>query len=127
MIAAANLTNRWPLQGDPTRLTAAAAVLRAGDVDRIFGTRFPGEYVLIAVARLLDSLAYKIHERVDVGHEVVSAATEIAEHVLAHVLAHVPTDGRPLDHVAGHSRPPAPTGHVAALSTHMQPAEENVR
>jgi hypothetical protein len=31
MTTATELTNHWPLHGDPTRLTAAAAVLRAGD------------------------------------------------------------------------------------------------
>jgi hypothetical protein len=85
MTTATELTNHWPLRGDPTRLTAAAAVLRAGDAEQIFGTRFPGEYVMASVARLLETLALKIHEHVDLGHEVVSAATDIAEHVLAYV------------------------------------------
>ena len=85
MTAADDLADRWPLHGDPTRLRAAAAVLRAGDAHQIFGTRFPGEYVMAAVARLLDAVANELHERVDVGHDVVSAATEIAEHVLAYV------------------------------------------
>jgi hypothetical protein len=82
---AADLANRWPLHGDPTRLTPAAAVLRAGDAEQIFGTRFPGEYVMSSVARLLEAVAIKIHEHVDLGHDVVSAATEIAEHALAYV------------------------------------------
>ena len=77
--------NRWPLHGDPKRLTAAAAVLRAGDAEQIFGTRFPGEYVMTSVARLLEAVAIKVHEHVDLGHDVMSAATEIAEHVLAYV------------------------------------------
>lgn len=87
MIDAAELDNRWPLHGDPTRLTAAAAVLRGGDAHQIFGTRFPGEYVMVAVARLLDAVAHEIRDQVDVGHDVVSAATEIAEHVLSYVSA----------------------------------------
>jgi hypothetical protein len=85
MTAGADRTNRWPLHGDPMRLIAAAGVLRAGDAEQIFGTRFPGEYVMTSVARLLEALAYQMSEHVDVGHEVVSAATEIAEHVLAYV------------------------------------------
>jgi hypothetical protein len=64
---------------------AAAAVLRAGNAEQTFGTRFPGEYVMTGAARLLETLARKIHEHVDLGHEVVAAATDIAEHVLAYV------------------------------------------
>ena len=85
MIDGVDLTNRWPLHGDPTRLDAAAAVLRSGDARQILGNRFPGEFVVIAVARLLEAVAFQLDERVDVGREVVSAATEIAEHVLAYV------------------------------------------
>jgi hypothetical protein len=80
-----DLTHHWPLRGDPTRLYAAAAALRAGDAEQTIGTRFPGEYVMAGVARLLETLARKIQEHVDLGHEVVSAATDIAEHVLATV------------------------------------------
>ena len=85
MTSAVDPTNRWPLHGDPTRLIAAAAVLRAGDAEQIFGTRFPGEFVMTGVARLLEVLADRIHEHVDLGHDLASAATEIAEHVLAYV------------------------------------------
>ena len=85
MTAAPEFTNRWPLHGDPLRFTAAAAVLRAGDAEQIFGTRFPGEYVMISVARLLDALANKIRQHADLGYEVVSAATELAEHALTYV------------------------------------------
>jgi len=85
MTAAAEFTNRWPLHGDPSRFMAAAAVLRAGDAEQIFGTRFPGEYVMISVARLLDALANEIRQQADLGYEVVSAATELAEHALTYV------------------------------------------
>lgn len=85
MTTANDLTNHWPLHGDPTRLSAAAAVLRHGDAEQIFGAKFPGEYVMAGVARLLETLAYKMHEHVDLGHEVVSAATDIAEHILKYV------------------------------------------
>jgi hypothetical protein len=80
--AGRELTNHWPVSGDPVRLATAAALLRAGDAERIFGTRYPGEYVLTGVARLLEAVAAKIREHVDLGHEVVSATTEIAEHAL---------------------------------------------
>ena len=85
MTTAAEFTNRWPLHGDPLRFMAAAAALRAGDAERIFGSRFPGEYVMSSVARLLDALADTIREHDDLGYEVVSAATELAEHALAYV------------------------------------------
>ena len=85
MIPAAELADRRPLHGDPGRLLAAAAVLRAADAEQIFGTRFPGEYVMISVARLLDALANEIRQQADLGYEVVSAATELAEHALAYV------------------------------------------
>ena len=84
-MTAATDTNRRPVQGDPMRLTAAAAVLRAGDAEQIFGTRFPGEYVMSSVARLLEALAYKIRDQADLGYEVISAATELAEHALAYL------------------------------------------
>lgn len=96
-----DLSNHWPLHGDPTRLSAAAAVLRHSDAEQIFGARFPGEYVMASVARLLETLAYKMHEHVDLGHEVVSAATDIAEHVLSHV----PTDRQSSSDAAYHASP----------------------
>jgi len=37
---------------------------------------------MTGVARLLEAVAAKIREHVDLGHEVVSATTEIAEHAL---------------------------------------------
>jgi len=85
MTTPTDLTNHWPLHGDPTRMYAAAAVLRAGNAEQIFGTRFPGEYVMAGVARLLETVARNIHAHVDLGHEVVAAATDIAEHVLAYI------------------------------------------
>ena len=57
MTTPTELTNHWPLHGDPTRMYAAAAVLRAGNAEQIFGTRFPGEYVMAGVARLLETVA----------------------------------------------------------------------
>jgi hypothetical protein len=88
MIDPADLDNHRPLQGDPARLLAAAAVLRAGDASQIFGTRFPGEFVMPGVAQLLEAVAARIQENTDLGHAVVSAATGVAEHVLAYVPRH---------------------------------------
>jgi hypothetical protein len=79
------LTNRWVLRGDPARLTEAAAALRAVPAEEIFGDRYPGEYVKAAVARLLDSIAREMRTENRLGHDVVSAATELAEHAIAYV------------------------------------------
>lgn len=93
MVTAAQWTrptspNHWSLLGDPTRLRTAAAALRSSDAEQVFGVRFPGEYVMAGVARLLDAVASRMDEHADLGHEVVSVATEIAEHVLNYVPPH---------------------------------------
>jgi hypothetical protein len=80
-----DLGDERPLHGDPARLIAAAAVLRAGDAAQIFGERFPGEFVMFGVAQLLEAVAAKMQEQADLGHSVVSAATGLAEHVLTYV------------------------------------------
>jgi hypothetical protein len=80
-----DLTNRWAIRGDPSRLMEAAAALRSARAEQIFGTRFPGEYVMSGIARLLDSLAREMRVNDTLSHETVSAATEIAEHVLTHL------------------------------------------
>ena len=80
--------NHWSLLGDPTRLRTAAAALRSSDAEQVFGVRFPGEYVMAGVARLLDAVTSRMDEHADLGHEVVSVATEIAEHVLNYVPPH---------------------------------------
>ena len=40
---------------------------------------------MTSVARLLEAIAHKLDEHADLGHEVVSAATALAEHALAYV------------------------------------------
>jgi hypothetical protein len=80
-----DLTNRWTIHGDPARLTEAAAALRGARAEQIFGSRLPGEYVLSGVARLLDSIAREMRTNNTLGHDVVSAATEMSEHVLDHL------------------------------------------
>lgn len=80
-----DLTNRWAIRGDPGRLTEAAAALRGARAEQIFGARFPGEYVMSGIARLLDSLAREMRDNDTLGHDVVSAATELSEHVIAYL------------------------------------------
>jgi hypothetical protein len=80
-----DLANRWGIRGNPARLTEAAAALRGARAEQVFGARFPGEYVMSAVARLLDSLAREMRDNDTLGHDVVSAADEISGHVLAYV------------------------------------------
>jgi hypothetical protein len=80
-----DLTSRWAIRGDPARLTEAAAALRGTRAEQIFGARFPGEYVVSGIARLLDSLAREMRENHDLSHDLVSAATELSEHVLAYL------------------------------------------
>jgi hypothetical protein len=80
-----DLSNRWAIRGDPARLTEAAAALRGARAEEIFGARSPGEYVMSGIARLLDSLAREMRDNRAISHDVVSAATEMAGHVLAYV------------------------------------------
>ncbi|GAA5132963.1 hypothetical protein [Pseudonocardia adelaidensis] len=80
-----DLSKPWAIHGDPDRLVEAAAALRRARPEDVFGSRYPGEYVMSAVARLLDSLAHEMRETDGLGHDVVSAATELSEHVIAYV------------------------------------------
>jgi hypothetical protein len=80
-----DLTNRWSIRGDPALLTEAAAALRGARAEQIFEARFPGEYVMSGIARLLDSLAREMRDNGTLGHDVVSAATEMSRHVLAYL------------------------------------------
>jgi hypothetical protein len=80
-----DFTNRWAIRGDPTRLTEAAAALRSARAEQIFGARFPGEYIMSGIARLLDSLAREMRDDGTLGHDVVSSATEISEHILVYL------------------------------------------
>jgi hypothetical protein len=80
-----DLTNRWAIHGDPARLTEAAATLRSARAEQVFGARFPGEYIMSGIARLLDSLAREMRDNGTLGHEVVSAATEVSGHILTYL------------------------------------------
>jgi hypothetical protein len=83
--------NRWRIHGDPARFAEAAAVVRSAQAEEVFGSRFPGEFVMVGLARVLDALAREVRDDPGLGHDVVSAATDLA----AHVLAYVPCEGRP--------------------------------
>jgi len=78
-------TNRWTIRGDPARLTEAAAALRGTRAEQVFGARFPGEYVMSGIARLLDTLAREMRDNSNLSHDVVSAATQMSEHVLTYL------------------------------------------
>jgi hypothetical protein len=78
-------TNYWPIHGDPALLAEAAAALRSARVEQVFAGRFPGEYVMPGIARLLDSLAREMRDNGALGHDVVSAAAEVSRHILAYL------------------------------------------
>ena len=80
-----DVMNRWTIRGDPARLTEAAAALRGVPAEQVFGARFPGEYVMSGIARLLDSVAREMRKNGALSRDVVSAATEMAEHILAYL------------------------------------------
>ncbi|WP_345382593.1 hypothetical protein [Pseudonocardia yuanmonensis] len=83
-----DFSNRWTLRGDPALLMEAATALRGARAEQIFDERFPGEYVLSGVARLLESLAHEMRIAGDdsaLSHAVVSAATDISGHVLRYL------------------------------------------
>jgi hypothetical protein len=80
-----DLADRWTIRGDPARLTEAAEALRGTRAEQIFGARYPGEYVMSGIARLLDSLAREMRDNDTLSHDVVSAAAEMSEHVLAYL------------------------------------------
>ena len=82
-------TSSWGLHGDPALLVEAARRLRLGIEKGVYRSQPPGEYAMFGIARLLDAIAFSM--RVDGGAHagVVSAATEVAQHVLKYVL---PTD-----------------------------------
>jgi hypothetical protein len=81
-----DLRSRWTIRGDPDLLTEAATALRSARAEQVFGARFPGEYVMSGIARLLESLADEM--RIDnsaLTREVVSAATDMSGHVLRYL------------------------------------------
>jgi hypothetical protein len=80
-----DFTNRWAIHGDPARLTEAAEALRGARAEHIFGARFPGEYVMSGIARLLDSIAREMRDNGTLSHGVVSAATEMSGHILTYL------------------------------------------
>jgi hypothetical protein len=82
-MAADDLTNSWTIHGDPTRLAQAAASLRRARPEQVFGARSADQYIMPGIARLLDCLAYEMRHNGTLGHDVVSAATEVSGHIIA--------------------------------------------
>ncbi|GAA0947931.1 hypothetical protein [Virgisporangium aurantiacum] len=82
-------TSPWGLRGDPALLVEAARRLRLGIEKGVYRSQPPGEYAMFGIARLLDAIALsmRVDGRTHTG--VVSAANEVAQHVLKYVL---PTD-----------------------------------
>lgn len=81
----ADSTGRWALRGDPALLTEAATALRVARAEQIFGDRFPGEYVMSGIARLLEAIAREMRDKDSLSHGVVSAASDISAHVLRYL------------------------------------------
>jgi hypothetical protein len=81
-----DLRSRWTIRGDPALLAEAATALRGTRPEQIFGARFPGEYVMSGIARLLEALADEMHvDNSALTREVVSAAADISGHVLKYL------------------------------------------
>jgi hypothetical protein len=79
-------TAPWSLHGEQERLVEAARILRYGIELGLYRSNPLGEYGMFGVARLLDALAHSLHTRNDVHHTVVSAAMEVADHVVTYLL-----------------------------------------
>ena len=73
------------IRGEPKLLTSAAAGLRSSPVGRRDGAPLPGAFVMFGIARLLDTLAAAMRGPHGLPHEVVSAAEDLAQHVLTYL------------------------------------------
>jgi hypothetical protein len=76
----------WTIRGRPGLLVEAAAQLRGSPAGRRDSAPMPGEFVMFGVARLLDTLAVAMEGERDLPHDVVSAAEELAHHVLTYIV-----------------------------------------
>jgi hypothetical protein len=76
----------WSIRGEPALLVEAAARLRGSPAGRRDAAPLPGEFVMFGVARLLDTLAVAMEGERDLPHDVVSAAEELAHHVLTYIV-----------------------------------------
>lgn len=91
-------TPSWGSHRDPTPLVEAARRLRLGIEKGIYRNQPPGEYAMFGIARLLDAIAFSM--RVDGGTHsgVMTAATEVAHHVLTYL----PPSGAPVPDRTAH-------------------------
>jgi hypothetical protein len=76
----------WGIHGDAGLLVEAARRLRLGIAAGVYRSRPPGEYAMFGVARLLDAVAFSMRVDGATHPRVVSAATEVAHHVLTYQL-----------------------------------------
>jgi hypothetical protein len=76
----------WSIRGESALLVEAAAQLRGSPAGRRDAAPLPGEFVMFGVARLLDTLAAAMDSERDLPHDVVSAAEELAHHVLTYIV-----------------------------------------
>jgi hypothetical protein len=76
----------WTIQGRSELLVEAAAQLRGSPAGRRDAAPLPGEFVMFGIARLLETLAVAMDREEGLPHDVVSAAEELAHHVLTYVV-----------------------------------------
>jgi hypothetical protein len=78
------------IRGEAELLSSAAAGLRSCPVGRADRAPLPGEFVMFGTARLLDTLAAAMRGPRGLPHDVVSAAEDLAQHVLTYLQAGEP-------------------------------------
>jgi hypothetical protein len=81
------------VRGGPELLAAAADELRRGLSAPEVQGKVPTEYVRYGTARLLDALAASVRNGDQVHHAVLSAANEMARHVMTHLVPLLHGDG----------------------------------
>lgn len=74
------------LHGEQAVLVEAARTLRSAVTLEVYRSHPLDEYAMSGAARLLEAIARSLHVGDDVHHAVVSAAMEIADHVMTYVL-----------------------------------------
>jgi hypothetical protein len=73
----------WGIHGEPDLLVEAARKLRLGIKMGAYHSHPPGEYAMFGIARLLDAIASAMRVSHAPHPQVVSAAAEVAHHVLS--------------------------------------------
>lgn len=79
-------TAAWSLHGEHAVLVEAARTLRSALTLEVYRSHPLDEYARFGVARLLEAIAHSLRVGDDLHHTVVSAAMEIADHVMTYVL-----------------------------------------